>query len=95
MFLSPEKSFGLPVYAEALAQASLISSPTRYSSSRFLGDRRVLRFFDISAIEEAAVVQCSRVVRDGGSREFSESSSPPGSLSQHSSSSASEDDMSS
>lgn len=52
LFLSPEKSFHLPVYAEKLAQASLNISSYHFASSQYSGDRRVLKYFDVSAIED-------------------------------------------
>jgi hypothetical protein len=74
LLLSPEKSFHLPVYAEVLAQASLITSPTIVAPSRFLGDPRVLKFMDVSAVEDAPVLQPS-IVCGGVSSDFSSQSS--------------------
>lgn len=51
---SPEETFLLPVYAEAVAQESLLSSPVHVASSRYFGDPRVLQFMDVSAIEETS-----------------------------------------
>lgn len=73
LLLSPEKPFHLPVYAEELAQASLITSPIIVAPSRFIGDPRVLKFMDVSAFEDAPVLQPS-VVRRGITSGFSSQS---------------------
>jgi hypothetical protein len=53
MFNSPEKSFDLPVYADAMARASL---PTRPSSvpRKHNVDPRVVEYFDIDATVDAS-----------------------------------------
>jgi hypothetical protein len=59
MFSSPEKSFDLPVYADAMARASL---PTRPSSvpRKHNVDPRVVEYFDIDATVDASfLVDCS------------------------------------
>lgn len=65
--MSPEKSFDLPVYAEALAQASLITSPSHLPSSRYSGDSRVLQFLDVSAVDDVSVSVLSIVSGDTSS----------------------------
>ena len=47
--LSPEKSFSLPVYAEALARASLRSGPICAPRPYHGVDPRVTNFFDLKA----------------------------------------------
>jgi hypothetical protein len=49
LFDSPEKSFFLPVYAEAMARASPPRRPTCVPRRRHVRDPWVLNFFDISA----------------------------------------------
>jgi hypothetical protein len=46
---SPEKSFSLPVYAEAMARASLRSGPTCAPRPGHGVDPRVLNYLDIDA----------------------------------------------
>jgi hypothetical protein len=46
---SPEKSFSLPVYAEAMARASLISGPACAPRPDHGVDPRVRNFFDLEA----------------------------------------------
>jgi hypothetical protein len=46
---SPEKSFSLPVYAEAMARASLRSGPTCAPRPSHGVDPRVLNYLDIDA----------------------------------------------
>ena len=46
---SPEKSFSLPVYADAMARASLRSGPTYAPRSGRGVDPRVLNYLDIDA----------------------------------------------
>ena len=46
---SPEKSFSLPVYAEAMARASLRSGPACAPRPSHGVDPRVLNYFDIDA----------------------------------------------
>jgi hypothetical protein len=46
---SPEKSFSLPVYAEAMAHASLRTGPTCAPRSGHGVDPRVLNYLDIDA----------------------------------------------
>jgi hypothetical protein len=52
LFFSPQKSFQLPAYAEAAAQAYVHSLSPSYDSDHFSGDRRVLQYLDISADED-------------------------------------------
>jgi hypothetical protein len=59
MFSSPKKSFDLPVYADAMARASL---PTRSSCvpHKRNVDPRVVEYFDIDATVDASFpVDCS------------------------------------
>jgi hypothetical protein len=46
---SPEKSFSLPIYADAMARASLTSRPTCAPRPRHGVDPRVLNYLDIDA----------------------------------------------
>jgi hypothetical protein len=46
---SPEKSFSLPIYADAMARASLRSGPTRAPQPGHGVDPRVLNYLDIDA----------------------------------------------
>jgi hypothetical protein len=46
---SPEKSFSLPVYAEAMARASLRSGPTCAPRPGHGVDPRVLNYLDVDA----------------------------------------------
>jgi hypothetical protein len=46
---SPEKSFSLPVYADAMARASLRSGPTRAPRPGHGIDPRILNYLDIDA----------------------------------------------
>jgi hypothetical protein len=46
---SPEKSFSLPVYADAMARASLRSGPTCAPRPGYGVDPRVLNYLDIDA----------------------------------------------
>jgi hypothetical protein len=72
MFNSPEKSFILSVYAEAMARASLPTRPSCVPRQRNV-DPRVLEFFDITTIVDASFpVDCTD----------SESSSLSGEISQ-------------
>jgi hypothetical protein len=52
LFISPQKTFDLPTYAEAAAQAFAHSLSPSYDSDRFFGDRRILEFLDINADED-------------------------------------------
>ena len=57
---SPEKSFSLPVYAEAMARASLRSGPTSVSRPDHGVDPRVLNYLDIDAAVDASFsLDCS------------------------------------
>jgi hypothetical protein len=47
LFSSPKKSFHLPIYANAMAHASIIDLATLW----FVGDHRILQYLDLSAIE--------------------------------------------
>jgi hypothetical protein len=59
MFNCPEKSFVLPIYAEAMARASPPTRPSCVPHERNV-DPRVLEFFDITAIIDASFpVDCS------------------------------------
>jgi hypothetical protein len=59
MFSSPEKSFILSVYAEAMAHASPPTRPSCVPRQRNV-DPRVLEFFDITATVDASFpVDCS------------------------------------
>jgi hypothetical protein len=50
LFHSPEKSFSLPVYADAMARASLRSGPTCAPRPGHGVDPRVLNYLDMDAI---------------------------------------------
>jgi hypothetical protein len=59
MFSSPEKSFVMPVYAEAMARASPPTWPSCVPCQCNV-DPRVLEFFDITATVDASFpVDCS------------------------------------
>jgi hypothetical protein len=59
IFNSPEKSFVLPVYVEAMARASPPTRPSCIPRQRNVNPR-VLEFFDINAIVDASfLVDCS------------------------------------
>jgi hypothetical protein len=60
LFSSPEKSFLLHVYAEAMARAFPPKRPTSVPCHRHVGDPRVLNFLDISATVDASfLADCS------------------------------------
>jgi hypothetical protein len=52
LFFNPQKTFQLPAYAKATAQAYAHSLSPSYDSDRFSGDRRVLEYLNISANED-------------------------------------------
>jgi hypothetical protein len=57
---SPEKSFSLPVYADAMARASLRSRPTRATRPSHGVDPRVLNYLDIDAtVDTSFAADCS------------------------------------
>jgi hypothetical protein len=57
---SPEKSFSLPIYADAMAHASLRSRPTCAPRPGYGIDPRVLNYLDIDAtIDTSFAVDCS------------------------------------
>jgi hypothetical protein len=57
---SPEKSFLLLVYAEAMARASLPRRPTCVPRLHHIRDPRILDFFDISAtVDSSFPTDCS------------------------------------
>jgi hypothetical protein len=59
MFSSPEKSFDLPVYADAMARASLPTGPSCAPRKRNM-DPRIVEYFDIDATVDASFrVDCS------------------------------------
>jgi hypothetical protein len=59
MFNNPEKSFDLPVYAEAMARASPPARPSCVPRGRNV-DPRVVEYFDIDATVDASIpVDCS------------------------------------
>ena len=51
LFVSPQKSFQLPLYAESAAEAFANSTTPTYESRGFSGNPRVLDYLDISADE--------------------------------------------
>jgi hypothetical protein len=60
LFDSPDKSFFLPVYAEAMARASPPRQPTCAPRPRHGIDPRVLNFIDISAtVDISFPIDCS------------------------------------
>jgi hypothetical protein len=71
LFSSPVKGFNLLVYAEALADAYVIVEPYELSPVRFKGDARVSKYLDISAAEDAVVLESSSV---GGNQRSNDSS---------------------
>jgi hypothetical protein len=59
IFNSPEKSFDLPVYVEAMARASPPTRPSCVPRGRNV-DPRVVEYFDIDATVDASIpVDCS------------------------------------
>jgi hypothetical protein len=57
---SPEKSFSLPVYADAMARASLRSEPTCVPRPSHGVDPRVLNYLDVDAtIDTSCPSDCS------------------------------------
>jgi hypothetical protein len=59
MFRSPEKSFDLPIYADAMARASLPTRPSCIPRKRNV-DPRIVEYFDIDATLDASfLVDCS------------------------------------
>jgi hypothetical protein len=68
---SPVKAFELPVYAGAMADAYVIAEPNELSPVHFKEDARVSKYMDISAVEDAVVLESSSV---GGNQRFSDSS---------------------
>jgi hypothetical protein len=57
---SPEKSFSLPVYADAMARASLRSGPTCTPRPSHGVDLRVLNYLDIDAtVDTLFLLDCS------------------------------------
>jgi hypothetical protein len=57
---SPEKSFSLPVYADAMACASLRSRPTCAPRPSYNVDPRVLNYLDIDAtVDTSFAADCS------------------------------------
>jgi hypothetical protein len=57
---SPEKSFFMPVYADAMARASLRSRPTCAPRSGHGVDPRVLNYLDIDAtVDNSFSADCS------------------------------------
>jgi hypothetical protein len=71
LFSSPVKAFELPVYVGAMADAYVIAEPNELSPVRFKGDARVSKYMDISAAEDAVVLESSSV---GGNQRSSDSS---------------------
>jgi hypothetical protein len=59
MFSSPEKTFFLPVYAEAMAHASPPTRPTCVPRGRNV-DPRIMEYLDIDATVDASfLIDCS------------------------------------
>lgn len=59
MFSSPEKPFDLPVYAEAMARASLSTGPSCVPR-KYNVDPRILEFFDLDAtVDDSFPLDCS------------------------------------
>ena len=54
LFQSPEKSFSLPVYIDAMARASLRCGPTCAPRPGHGVDPKVLNYFDINAIVDTS-----------------------------------------
>jgi hypothetical protein len=49
MFVSPERTFHLPMGAQIMAHALISSEPTRIPIPRFCRDPRILKYLDIYA----------------------------------------------
>jgi hypothetical protein len=59
MFNSPEKSFNLPVYTNAMARASLPTRPSCAPRKRNVGPK-VVEYFDIDAtVDSSFRIDCS------------------------------------
>jgi hypothetical protein len=71
LFSSLMKGFNLSMYAAALADAYVVAEPYELSPVRFKGDARVSKYLDISAAEDADVLESSSV----GSNQRSSNSS--------------------
>ena len=60
LFQSPEKSFALPIYADAMACVSLRSEPSCVPRPSHGVDPRVLNYFDIdAAVDISFPLDCS------------------------------------
>jgi hypothetical protein len=75
LFSSQVKGFNLLVYAVALADAYVVAEPYELSPIHFKGDARVSKYLDISATEDADVLESSSVGGNQGSSDSSLSSS--------------------
>jgi hypothetical protein len=71
LFSSLVKGFNLPVYAAAMVDAYVVAEPYELSPVRFKGNARVSKYLDISAAEDADVLESSSV---GGNQRSSDSS---------------------
>jgi hypothetical protein len=67
---SPKKSFHLPIYANAMAHASITNLATPQATPRFIGDHRILQYLDLSTIEDDVV---EGLTSDGGDDRLSSS----------------------
>jgi hypothetical protein len=71
LFLSPEKSFNLLIYADAMAHAFIMDLATPKATPQFIGDYRVLQYLDLSAVVADVYEELSS---NGGDDQLSNSS---------------------
>jgi hypothetical protein len=89
LFSSPEKSFHLPIYADAMAHAFIMDLATPKATPQFVGDHRILQYLDLSAIVGDVTEELSS---NGGDDQLSNSShsASSGTFASHSHSDCSE-----
>jgi hypothetical protein len=68
---SPEKSFHLPIYADAMAHAFITDLAIPNAIPQFVGDHMVLQYLDSSAVVDDVTEELSS---DGGDDQLSNSS---------------------
>jgi hypothetical protein len=71
LFSSPEKSFHLPIYANAMVHVFITDLATPKATPQFIGDHRILQYLDLSAIVGDVTKELSL---DGGDDQLSNSS---------------------
>jgi hypothetical protein len=71
LFSSPKKSFHLPIYANAMAHASITNLATPKATPQFVGDQRILQYLDLSAFDSHVVKGLNS---NGGDDQLSSSS---------------------